>query len=485
MDQLLSIFRGVKDLSKTSVYAKAHEIAVASGPSQVDAVSASSRHARGASNSSTPDSPRSRLDTSYKLYNDVWRPQTVRISETQSLANFCSSGVQSLFPSSSSLSSSQAAPSLFNFIQRSEKGELSFRGMSRAEVNQLLWDNRTVCTAGTASLISTAASFPFDSLKSRLQVKYYPSVWSCARAVICQEGLGGFFRGVTVPLITISFVRTSSFGIYVNTKDYLHQHGKLTDKSRLTDVLLSGMAGGATSGIIISCGSAPFELVKVQRQLEYLTAVQRGLIGSSPPAPASGSSQRSSLQQQTTASGKFRPQSGFQAASNILRQHGGLRGFYIGFPLHLTRDTFGTALYFGSYDSIRSLVNRNSSKRDGSLFGVPAPVVSFLSGSTAGIASWFIVYPVDLLKTNVQQRTLSHHPLQLTGYQLFTHLLRERPPPDNATRDTFVKRFLRLYRGLGVSALRSFISHGLTWTIIESLSDKIEERTGRREQRRC
>ncbi|CAO1637353.1 unnamed protein product [Parajaminaea phylloscopi] len=385
-------------------------------------------------------------------------------------------------------------PSLFNFIRRGEKGELSFRGMSRAEVDQLLWDNRTVCTAGTASLISTAASFPFDSLKSRLQVKYYPSIWSCARAVMREEGLGGFFRGVTIPLITISFVRTSSFGIYVNTKDYLHQRGVLSDKSRLRDVALSGMAGGATSGVIISCGSAPFELVKVQRQLEYLTAVQRGLIG--PPSESNSSSGRNnsskpgstggqgSSSQYRSSTGKFKPQSGFQAAANILRQHGGIKGFYIGFPLHFCRDTFGTALYFGSYDSIRSLVNRNSSKKDGSLFGVPSPVVSFLSGSTAGIASWLIVYPVDLLKTNVQQRTLSHHPQQLTGYQLFTHLLRERPPPDNAKRDTVVKRFLRLYRGLGVSALRSFISHGLTWTIIETLSDKIEQRTGRREERR-
>lgn len=68
------------------------------------------------------------------------------------------------------------------------------------------------------------------------------------------------------------------------------------------------------------------------------------------------------------------------------------------------------------------------------------------------------VYPVDLLKTNVQQRSLSNHPKQLTGWQLFTHLMRERPPPDPSIRDTFLKRFLRLYRGLGVSALRSFIS---------------------------
>lgn len=64
----------------------------------------------------------------------------------------------------------------------------------------------------------------------------------------------------------------------------------------------------------------------------------------------------------------------------------------------------------------------------------------------------------------------------MTGWQLFNSLLRERPPPNPRTRDTAARRFLRLYRGLGVSALRSFISHGLTWMIIETVSERIRQR---------
>lgn len=86
------------------------------------------------------------------------------------------------------------------------------------------------------------------------------------------------------------------------------------------------------------------------------------------------------------------------------------------------------------------------------------------------------VYPIDLVKTNVQQRALSGHGAQMTGWQLFNSLLRERPPPNPRTRDTAARRFLRLYRGLGVSALRSFISHGLTWMIIETVSERISQR---------
>ncbi|UZJ56514.1 hypothetical protein CBS101457_005834 [Exobasidium rhododendri] len=337
-----------------------------------------------------------------------------------------------------------------------------FTKWSDEEINTMLWDHRTVVSAGTASLVSTVASFPFDSLKSRLQVKHYPSIWACTKAVYREEGLSGFFRGVTIPLITITLVRTSSFSIYFNTKDWLHRNGYFADNTKLLHTALSGAAGGATSGIMISCGSAPFELVKVQRQLEYFTAMQKGLVAQ--------------------MGGKFKPESGFKAALDIWKYHGGPKGFYIGFPLHICRDTLGTAFYFGFYDTIRSLVTRYSSgnsKQGPQLFGLPGPVVSFLSGSTAGIASWLIVYPIDLLKTNVQQRTLSNHPHQLTGFQLFKHLLRQRSPKDPQKVDTFVKRFLRLYRGLGVSAVRSFISHGITWTLIETISQKISERTGR------
>ncbi len=67
------------------------------------------------------------------------------------------------------------------------------------------------------------------------------------------------------------------------------------------------------------------------------------------------------------------------------------------------------------------------------------------------------VYPVDLLKTNVQKSQLSGQPG--TPRQLFARVMSERPPPPGSNqRDTFMRRFLRLYRGLGVSTLRSFVS---------------------------
>ncbi|CAD6909371.1 unnamed protein product [Tilletia controversa] len=382
--------------------------------------------------------------------------------------------------SSSSSSNGQRPAAIFTPL-------LSGKLPSQDDIDIWVQQHRTVVTAGTASLVSTIASFPFDSVKSRLQVKYYPSIWACGRAVLEEEGLAGFFRGVTIPLITITFVRTSSFSIYYNTKSALHTRGYAADSSKLSHIALSGLAGGFTSGVIISCGSAPFELVKVQRQLEYLIATQKGAAKKNAQQPAASSSSSST----TTTTTRYVPQSGFQAAREIMTNHGGIRGFYLGFRLHFLRDTSGTALYFGLYDTLREMVRRHtgekaadvggsSSRRIGNdssantgppprIFGMPTPpmpVLQFLTGSTAGILSWLAVYWIDFLKTNVQQRRLAEADSRITAWQV----LNENPD------QSVLQRITRLYRGIGISAVRSFISHGLTWTLIEQISERIDAR---------
>ena len=65
----------------------------------------------------------------------------------------------------------------------------------------------------------------------------------------------GFFRGIWIPLFTISAVRAASFTMYTRTKEYLKEKYWL-DNSRLAHVALGGASGGAISGSVISVGSA-------------------------------------------------------------------------------------------------------------------------------------------------------------------------------------------------------------------------------------
>ncbi|KAH7102349.1 mitochondrial carrier [Auriculariales sp. MPI-PUGE-AT-0066] len=287
------------------------------------------------------------------------------------------------------------------------------------ELAERIKHNKPVVCATTASLFSTLAGYPLDSLKSRLQAsRAAVSVPRMAATVLREEGLVGFFRGLWIPLFTISVVRATSFSIYNSTKDVLVQNGYFA-QPRALDVGLRGCLGGATAGAIICFGSAPFELVKIRRQLEYSIAAAKGVHLEKPP-------------------------SNWQAVTEIVRV-AGVRGLYAGFPLHFLRDTSGTALYFWDV----------AADPRG-----PRPV---RVRKLAGVTSWALIYPLDVVKTKVQQRALSGQKRRTIG-ETCMRMIRG-PDPDKPR--TFVHGIGRLYRGLGVSALRSVTTHGLLWTIFD------------------
>ena len=69
-------------------------------------------------------------------------------------------------------------------------------------------------------------------------MKHYTSAWACTRDVLRAEGIQGLFRGVTFPLITITFVRTLSFSVYTHTKELLARTWR-KKKDKLSDATMS------------------------------------------------------------------------------------------------------------------------------------------------------------------------------------------------------------------------------------------------------
>ncbi|ORY58692.1 mitochondrial carrier [Leucosporidium creatinivorum] len=298
-----------------------------------------------------------------------------------------------------------------------------------SELNEWLFVNRNTVAAATGSLVSTISGFPLDSVKARLQVKRYSSVLDCVQRTFRDEGMGGFFRGVTIPLITITAVRTASFSIYSGVKDRLYDEHWVKPHSA-SSVVTAGFLGGAASGLLLSCGTSAFEYTKIKLQLEYLIAVKKGI--------------------------PFEPRGTVQGFLDLYRQ-GGFRGLYTGFKLHALRDTIGTGFYFSFYDSARYAIAQNPD------IPIPQFITTFGCGSAAGLASWTLIYPLDLVKAKVQRNALADLPYE-KPWAIFRRL------SDNG--------FTRLYRGLGVSAARSIFTHGLMWTVLESVRGQITRRTG-------
>ncbi|KAI0345324.1 hypothetical protein BDW22DRAFT_1326075 [Trametopsis cervina] len=306
--------------------------------------------------------------------------------------------------------------------------------------HEYLRRNKPVVCAISASYVSTFAGYPLDSLKSRLQTtRTKISIPRLALQVYREEGVIGFYRGLWIPLITISFVRAASFTIYTSTKEYCRDHNLFT-RNNIIDAAATGGLGGALSGSLISVGSTPFELVKVRRQLEYSIAESKGVRIVKPPGTS-------------------------QAVREIYKRNG-LRGLYTGFHLHCLRDTLGTSLYFFEYDGLRHIMGRLPTGEQG-----PPPVwmpihsslIPFLCGSLAGVTSWALIYPLDVVKTKVQQRALAGTPPRSISETLY-RLIRG---PDPSTPRSVPQGLARIYRGLGVSALRSVTTHGLLWTLFD------------------
>ncbi|KAH9945903.1 uncharacterized protein BXZ73DRAFT_37424 [Epithele typhae] len=320
-------------------------------------------------------------------------------------------------------------------------------------LNETLKNYKAVVCALSASYISTFAGYPLDSIKSRLQTnKQRVSIPRLALTVYQEEGIVGFYRGLWIPLMTISFVRAASFTIYSRTKEYFRDRHWLA-RDRIFDVSAVGGVSGALSGSLISFGSAPFELVKVRRQLEYSIAAAKGVRLAKAPST-------------------------MEAVRDIFRTSG-LMGLYTGFRLHFIRDTTGTALYFFEYDGFRYIMGRDANGEQRSTpqwLPIPASLVPFLCGSLAGVTSWALIYPLDVVKTKVQQRSLAgERPRGV--FETCHRLIRGKPIPQTPT-PPILKGLARVYQGLGVSALRSVTTHGLLWTFFDLTASYIDALPG-------
>jgi hypothetical protein len=73
---------------------------------------------------------------------------------------------------------------------------------------------------------------------------------------------------------------------------------------------------------------------------------------------------------------------------------------------HEVRDTVGTGLYFLEYDAARALFGRRPSGEQGPQprwmpFRIHESILPFTCGSLAGVTSWALIYPLDVVKTKV------------------------------------------------------------------------------------
>jgi solute carrier family 25 carnitine/acylcarnitine transporter 20/29 len=88
-------------------------------------------------------------------------------------------------------------------------------------------------------------------------------------------------------------------------------------------------------------------------------------------------------------------------AQQLLRAHGPL-AFGRGGVATLYRDTSGMLLYFVVYESMRRQLVSTYSEDNASGVRQVSPVATAVAGGMAGIISWLLVIPLDVIKTRCQ-----------------------------------------------------------------------------------
>ncbi|KAI8082504.1 mitochondrial carrier domain-containing protein, partial [Gilbertella persicaria] len=278
---------------------------------------------------------------------------------------------------------------------------------------------RTVIAASTAAVVGVVSGYPFDSIKTRLQTQHYDSIAACIKQTYKEEGFRGFFRGVIPPLITVSIIKSISFSVYENSKAYYKKHYPiLFDRDTMLSTMAISTFAGGISGAFIATLSCPFELVKVQKQLEYLLLQTSSISTGATPVEEK----------------KFTSTSSWHSAREILKKK--------------ARDTIGTSVYFGGYETTKYILNGN---RDASSAG---PLTQFLAGGICGIMCWIVVFPLDLVKTLIQKEIL----LPTLKYK----------SAKDCIHDIYSRNGLGgFYKGITVTLIRAFPIHSLNFLVYE------------------
>merc|ERR1719236_150945 len=64
------------------------------------------------------------------------------------------------------------------------------------------------------AVTSVAVGYPFDTVKTRLQVGMYKSAWDCIRATASREGPLALYRGSLMPLASLCVKRPFEFAVW-------------------------------------------------------------------------------------------------------------------------------------------------------------------------------------------------------------------------------------------------------------------------------
>lgn len=271
---------------------------------------------------------------------------------------------------------------------------------------------------GFAGVVGTLLGFPLDSIKTRMQTTSNGSALGVTRLIFKEGGLMSFYRGVGSPLAALTVLNIMNFSSYSYFRTALGvSDSKLNEGSFEPRVGLAAAMVGPIAAFV----STPFEMVKVQMQLDAKQMPTR------------------------------RYKNSLHAAYLIFKQEG-ISTLYRAHIVNSLREVAFLSTYFLVYEHTKSILAPNGKQTSTSRMGIA------ISGGLAGSIGWFLSFPLDSVKANIQGASISDKTRSVNTFVVAKQLLK-------------TKGLRGLYSGVGPSIARAFIVSASRFSVYEAVID--------------
>jgi len=264
------------------------------------------------------------------------------------------------------------------------------------------------CAGGVAGVV---VGHPFDTVKVRLQCqdaqnKLYKGTLDCLKKIVLKESPMGLYAGVSSPLFGLGFINAIVFGVQGNVSR------QFSDPNSLKTLFISGSVAGFAQTFICS----PMELTKTIMQVQHDHA----------NAP--------------------QYKSPFDCFIKLFKSSG-FRGVFRGFGLTTLREVPSFGTYFVTYEQLMRMAP------DASPSSIKGLSYLLLAGGLAGCASWFVTYPVDVMKSRFQADAASPSPIY-------------KNVRDCIVQSKKTEGWRVFFTGLAPTLIRAFPTNAATLTVV-------------------
>ncbi|EGC36429.1 hypothetical protein DICPUDRAFT_151115 [Dictyostelium purpureum] len=302
---------------------------------------------------------------------------------------------------------------------------------------------------------SVMAGHPFDTIKVMLQdasgnLPKFKNGYQALKYTIKVDGFKGIYRGLSVPLISVSFTNSIFFATNNFFQNFFHPPSNIPGEENLIPYHKAA-AAGAIAGGVISLFITPRDFIKSKLQ------VQGRPFGS------------------TNVSIQYKGP--VDVIRKTIKNHG-FFGMFKGIRSTFCRDVPGDAAYFVVYEFMKRkllAISKKKQEEKNKLNGVDAALspinsktgvpawVAIGAGGCAGMSFWASIYPMDVIKTRIQTQP-DHLPQQYTGViQCATKLYRE-------------EGISVFFRGFGATILRSFPTSAMNFLMYETTKNLLHSK---------